>query len=1552
MIMTRPVRGPAGGEEGPLTLSRANKGDPVKSAEFFKSVIDSIGDPIFVKDEHHTFVFANRAACEALGFPLERWLGKSDYDLFPREQADVFRMHDRYVLETGEERTNEELITDSRGTVHTIVTKKRLHVGADGARYVVGVIRDITDRKQAEDALLESEVKYRALVESSLAGVFVYQDGFFRFVNRRFCEIYGYPRDEIVDRLSADALLHPEDRSFVRSRVDECRAGKTDSVSLVHRALRKDGSTITVNVLANPTVYRGRPALSGTVVDVTDREKAEARLREKTALLEAQMNASLDGIIIVDRGKKVIQNRQAANLLRIPEQIAADVDDEAQVRWVESQAKDPAHFRETVAQFFADREMILRDEVELKDGSVLERYTGPVVGSDGTHYGRILTFRDITERKRSEEALRTSQLRLAEAMDLAHIVYWQYDPLSGTAEFNDPFYAFYGTTAAREGAYRMTPGEYGRRFVHPGDLSLFVNHMKEHPFSAIEYRILRRDGEVRHILTRARAVRDQQGRIIQVHGANQDITGRKHMEETLRESEEKFRRLFQESMDPMLLICDGRFIDCNLAAVKLMGGRSRDEIIGLSPVDLSPERQPDGSFSSDKAREVDERTLREGANRFEWMRRSLTGREFWVDVSHTVIPIKGRKIFHTVWRDISERKRGEEMVRRYELLGKRNRDICLFIDMDGSILEANDAAEAAYGYAKGELLTLRVQDLITPEAVDSVSGRIALAAAGGVLFETAHRRKDGTLFSVEVSADRATYNGKEVLLSIIRDISSRKEAEESLRESEAFNRRLFESNRTAIVVMDAKTARFIDCNPAAVHIYHVPDRGDVVGKAPLDFSAPAQYNGKPSAEGVVYYMDKALKEGFAAFEWLHRRPDGSLWDGMIHLMPFQSRGRILMQFSLYDITEQKKTEKALTEAEAKYRTIFENSSMGIYQTSLDGRILSANPALARILGYDSPRELMESVHDTTTDVCAKPGDRVAFTRLCLEHGRMEGIEAECLRKDGTTVWVSLNARTVTDPRGGVSHFEGTVEDITARKRAEEELRAAHQRLFDIIEFLPDATFVIDGKKRVVAWNRACEEMTGVKKEEIMGRDDYSVPFYGTKRPLLIDYVAMDARELDAYQAVSRKGGRLYGETFVPAVYGGKGAILSGHASPLYDAQGRVVGAIECITDITEVKQLEMQFRQSQKMEAIGTLAGGIAHDFNNILTALIGYAALLRMDTEHTPARVYVDQILSASHKAADLVQSLLTFSRQRTIAPRPISIHRVIEGTEKLLQRLLTEDITIRIPPPDHDMVVMADPTQIDQILFNLATNARDAMPKGGTLTIETLSMELGDEFYRLHGYGKPGPYVVLSVSDTGTGMDEVTRERIFDPFFTTKEAGKGTGLGLSTVYGIVKQHGGYVAVYSEPGVGTTVHVYLPAVPDRSTEEPAAPAPVRGGIEKVLVAEDNEAVRLLMSRVLTEYGYTPIEAKDGADAVEKFRASPAIDLLILDSVMPGMNGREAYNEIRKVRPDTRVIFTSGYTRDVILDKGIEDREFNFLQKPISPEALLRKVREVLDGNP
>ncbi|MCK5231062.1 MAG: response regulator, partial [Desulfobulbaceae bacterium] len=377
-------------------------------------------------------------------------------------------------------------------------------------------------------------------------------------------------------------------------------------------------------------------------------------------------------------------------------------------------------------------------------------------------------------------------------------------------------------------------------------------------------------------------------------------------------------------------------------------------------------------------------------------------------------------------------------------------------------------------------------------------------------------------------------------------------------------------------------------------------------------------------------------------------------------------------------------------------------------------------------------------------------------------------------------------------------------------------------------------------------------------------------------------------------------------------------------------------------------------RQAQKMEAVGRLAGGIAHDFNNILTITIGYCDILKMDMgEDNPSRADVDQILGASHKAARLTQSLLAFSRQQIIHPEPVRLHEIIQGIKKLLMRLIGEDIEIKTDLCDKNLTIMADSGHIEQVLMNLGANARDAMPDGGTLTITIDRVELDNGFMKMHGYKEAsGLYGLITVSDTGEGMDEETRKKIFEPFFTTKELGRGTGLGLSIIYGIVRQHNGFIDVYSEPGKGTTFKIYLPVIRSavKKVEQETLPTP-KGGTETLLVAEDEESLRELMRIILERSGYKVIEAADGEEAVMKFKQNKeTIKLLILDVIMPKKDGKTAYEEIKRIKPDIKTIFASGYGTDIIDKKEIIKTGIEFIQKPIDSTEFIRKVREVLDS--
>ncbi|MCX5805834.1 MAG: PAS domain S-box protein [Proteobacteria bacterium] len=653
-----------------------------------------------------------------------------------------------------------------------------------------------------------------------------------------------------------------------------------------------------------------------------------------------------------------------------------------------------------------------------------------------------------------------------------------------------------------------------------------------------------------------------------------------------------------------------------------------------------------------------------------------------------------------------------------------------------------------------------------------------------------------------------------------------------------------------------------------------------------------------------------------------------------------AEGRVIRYYGAnQDITERKRTEEALKASEEKYRKIFEGATEGICQTTPEGRCLSMNPAFAKMFGFASPEEMIDSVSNMGQHLYVNPEDREKMVRMLIEHDKVKGYEVEVYRKDRSRFWISINIHTVRDTAGNILYFEGTNTDITTRKKAEEAIANEREKLKTLSDNAPFGMVLINKDGRFTYIN--------TKFTDLFGFDPSDIPDGRTW--FRMAYPDIEYRHTVISTWVEDLGDARPGErkprVFTITCKDGTQKIANLITSILVSGDYLMI-----CEDITEKRNLESQLRQAQKMESLGTLAGGIARDFNNILTALMGYAALIQIKMEKSnPLKTYADQIISASKKAADLTHSLLAFSRQQPTNLVPLDINSTIKTTKKLLKRLLTEDIELHTSLTNDDTTVMADKSQIDQILFNLVTNARDAMPKGGTIAIETFIADIDNRFIRFHGIREPGRYVLINVSDTGIGMDEVTREKIFDPFFTTKEVGKGTGLGLATVYGIVKQHNGYITLESTPNMGTTFHIYIPVVMKKADPEEGKTTAITMGDETVLIVEDNKEARCFIREALQYSGYKTIEAVDGEDGIYKFKQNLNVDLVILDLVMPKKNGREAYEEIHKINPHIKVLFTSGHTKEVVLDKGIEDKEFDFIAKPLSLNEFLQKVREVLD---
>jgi PAS domain S-box-containing protein len=642
-----------------------------------------------------------------------------------------------------------------------------------------------------------------------------------------------------------------------------------------------------------------------------------------------------------------------------------------------------------------------------------------------------------------------------------------------------------------------------------------------------------------------------------------------------------------------------------------------------------------------------------------------------------------------------------------------------------------------------------------------------------------------------------------------------------------------------------------------------------------------------------------------------------------------------------EITERRRTAEKLIASEAKYKILTDSSLTGIY-IHQEGKYVFVNERFAGMHGYASG-ELIGTEYTSLIHPEERENVRTRVDKRIHGEKIPQRYEVRMIKRDGQVIWCETIATIIQYE--GKPAIMGNMIDITERKIAETALRESEEQYRSLVENIKIGVYRNTGGRH--GWfmqaNPAMLKIFGYDSFEefrkIFVSDLYENP---EERRVFLEEVLQSGFVKDREIRMHRKDGT--------PIW------ISVTASVQYDEKGSMKWIDGVLEDITERKHLEEQLRQAQKMEAIGTLAGGIAHDFNNILTAIIGYGNLLKEELrqdEHLST--YLNNILSSADRAAILVRSLLAFSRKQKLSIEPLDLNTVIVHLKPLLLRIIEESIELKIVLSPDTLTIMADAGQIEQVLMNLATNARDAMPAGGVLTIETEYAELTGEYLKMHPYIQPGEYALLSVSDTGTGMDETIKQRIFEPFFTTKEVGKGTGLGLAMIYGIIKQHDGYINVYTESEKGTTFKIYLP-ITQAETREPlpaVVETPVKSGTETILIAEDDREVRNLAKDLLQGQGYSIVEAVDGDDAVSKFMENrDRVRLLILDVIMPKMNGRQVYEVIRQLQPDIRAIFISGYTADVIHRRGIIEEGLDFVSKPLSPAEILRKIRDALDQNP
>ncbi len=681
-------------------------------------------------------------------------------------------------------------------------------------------------------------------------------------------------------------------------------------------------------------------------------------------------------------------------------------------------------------------------------------------------------------------------------------------------------------------------------------------------------------------------------------------------------------------------------------------------------------------------------------------------------------------------------------------------------------------------------------------------------------------------------------------------------------------------------------------------------------------------------------------------EVTNRRKDGSLYTEEMTITPVRIGGDQITNYIAIkqDISSRKTSEAQLRRAEEKYRRIFEDSPIGIFQVTPEGKPISINGTLAGMHGYDSPEKLMAEVSNVGSQLVADPCSLQKLGELLAKDHVLHHAELEILTKDGRKKWVSANARSVRDADGKVVLHEGTAEDITERKRAENLLKdkaALQEQLSTIIATVPGAIYSFlmrpDGSTAIPFASPPLFAIFDLSPQSVMlDAAPLFAMIHPDDRQHVEEEVANSFRNLTVWQQEFRVDHPRRGEVWVEA-----------NSVPEKQQDGSVLWHGFAL-DITQRKKLELQLRHAQRMESVGRLAGGMAHDFNNMMTVVLGYSDVIAETLAPSdPSLARVAKIKDAAKRATALTQQLLAFSRLQALTPVAMNVSTHIAELGKMLPQLLGEDIHLSLSLDPNLWTVNADPSQIDQVLMNLAVNARDAMPSGGELLIETRNVTLTDSFTATHPGMHSGPFAMVKVSDNGAGISPEVMPKIFEPFFTTKGIGKGTGLGLATAYGIVKQSGGFIGARSEVGVGTTFEVYLP----RYEESPKLVVPEKRskpqsfGAKKILLVEDEPMLREITSTILQELGHIVLVASDGPEAIRiADKQGSAIDLLLTDVVMPGMNGRELADELCRRSSSLRVLFVSGYADDIVTSTSRPESEGYFLPKPFTKTDLAWKL--------
>ena len=1503
---------------------------------------------------------------------------------------------------------------------------------------------------------LDQEIEYREIFESVSDAIFVCDGvtGRILNVNKAVLQMFGWRSKKgllaaEVGGLSANKP--PFTGSEALQRIRLAASGKPQVFEWMAR--KQNGDPLWVEVSLRASLIGKKPLVLAAVRDLTKRKEAEESLRRNEERLRSIVDTTAEWIWEMDlNGKHTFSNPGVTSILGfLPEELVGQ--DAASLLHEEDRPELGAVLSKLVAEKRGWRGWTLR--WRHKDGTyrILESNGEPMFDANGVLVGYRGSDRDITERKRTEEALHDSESRYRSLIENISDIILVTD-LSGKLLYCNT--AFESQTGYSIAAFQKP--EFSLPIYHPDDVAKVRRIMSDfilgqHPSTGVfEYRLHHKSGNYSWQSAIANRITYQGKSAVQIISRN--ISERKLAEEALRQSANRMKSIFRAAPTGIGTVANRILTEVNTKLCE-MTGFTQEELLGNSAKMLYPTQAEFDFVGLEKYRQIAE--MGTGTVETRWKRKDGS----IVDVLLSSTPIDPTDLSHGVTftaLDITERKRSEGLLKKYQLLSENTRDIILFVSAsDGKILEANQAAVQAYGYEREELMTMSIRDLRDPGSIGDLEKQMSKANVEGLSFETCHRRRDGTIFPVEVSSRGTTMGNDRILMSIVRDITERRRAEVALRENEEIFRQFMEHSPIYVFFKDEHShAKRLSRNyeamlgrplqdllgrnmndlfpPALAEKMVEDDMGvlekgkrvevewELKGRHYFTIKFPIDVEGKPrnlagytiditerkqadlalarlkqaidtsseavfmtDRDGIITYLNPSFASlyGYSAEEIVGKETPRILKSGVLNERTYEQfwttissgkevRGELVNRCKdgrlveidgsaspivdenkaivgylgiQRDISERRQSEKALRESEARLRTVIDAEPECVKILSVTGEVLEMNRAGLDMLEAQSLEELRQQ---SLTEYVV-PSHRDNFMKYfydTLRGSTGRTLEFEVIGLKGTHRWLETNAVPLLDEHQEVRAVLGITRDVTERKKAEEALANERSLLRTVIDNIPDPIYVKDLEGRKTVANRAEARFCGKETvEEILGRTDTELYPAGVAGHMMEE----EQQLLRSESGCINYEGKL-------TLADGTEHWMIGSKITLRDTKGNPIGILGVSHDITDRKRMEeerqkmdQQIQQSQKLESLGLLAGGIAHDFNNLLSGIFGYVELAKKNVDggqHAKASERLSKALNVFARASDLSRQLITFSKGGAPAKTAGDIGRTVSETVQFA--LSGSNVKGGYSIANDLWPCSYDPNQISQVIDNIVINAKHAMPNGGLLEVSASNgiIESGS------GVALPdGHYIRISIRDHGIGIPKEYLQKIFDPFFTTKHSG--SGLGLATCWSIVKRHDGTIIVESEPGKGSTFHVYLPAARDAVSAEGAASAATFVGQGRVLVMDDEEHIREILEEMLTDLGYSVETSSTGAEAVEAFRNAAAAgkpyDIVVVDLTIPGgMGGKETLAELVKLEKRVCVIASSGYSEDPVISTP---RDFGFassIRKPYRKSELVEAIVSAL----